>query len=138
MQIKVNEGEIKEDKNCEVKFDTFHFDDFVQIDVFQKNSVVNNSKIAKAFVNIRDLNCGSKTGIVPISFKPSNYGEKRAMVNGMVFLSVEFTPRPQQAFYFDWKQQIYNIHSATEQYIDRYEHMNDFLSNEFTDNCQFG
>jgi hypothetical protein len=55
MQIKINEHEIGK---ADIKFDTFHFDDFVQVDVFQKNSVVNNSKIGKAFVNLRELNCG--------------------------------------------------------------------------------
>jgi len=75
---------------------------------------------------------------IPITFKPSNYGEKRSMVNGMIFVHVEYTPRPESIFYPLWREQVYNIHPLTETYIDRFEHMNDFLSNEFTEQSQYG
>ena len=73
-----------------------------------------------------------------VTFKPSNYGEKRVIVNGQIFLSVEYTPRPDERFYPLWRTVVHNMHPATETIIDRYEHMNDFLENEFTDNCQYG
>jgi Ca2+-dependent lipid-binding protein len=83
MVYKITENEIKKNENCEVKYETFHTDDFIQLELFHKNSIQKNSKLGKAFINIRDLNCKTfiedeeDTGtcyIVPISFMPSNYG----------------------------------------------------------------
>lgn len=34
MQIKVTDQEIAEEENTAVKFETFHYDDFIQIDIF--------------------------------------------------------------------------------------------------------
>jgi len=51
----------------------------------------------------------------------------------MIFVDVEYTPRPDNIFYGAWRENVYNIHPKTDEYIDRYEHMNDFLSNEFTE-----
>jgi len=51
-------------------------------------------------------------------------------------MHVEYHPRPIEVFYEDWKNEVFNISAATEAApasIDRYEHMNDFLSNEFTE-----
>jgi hypothetical protein len=133
-----------------IKFDTFHFDDFVQIDVFHKGSIQNNSKIGKAFLNLRDLHCKqyddeinrSKTNqifmTVPVRFKPSNYGIKRNIVNGQIFVKVKYEPRQDIRFYADWRHLLYNVHPATQSTIDRFEHLNDFLSNDFTDYTQFG
>lgn len=99
---KITEAELnEEEKVFTVKYETFLFDDFVKLEVFHKNSIQKNSKLGKAFVNIREL--GSKiyvedindTGVdecmsVPITFRPSNYGEKKSKVNGNIFLRVEY------------------------------------------------
>lgn len=53
-------------------------------------------------------------------------------------MNVQYEPRPENVFYADWRNTIYNISAATEDLIDRYEHMNDFLSNDFTESCQYG
>ena len=53
-------------------------------------------------------------------------------------LQYEYNPRPISQFYVDWKNTIYNISSSTVDIIDKYEHFNDFLSNEFTVTCQYG
>lgn len=53
-------------------------------------------------------------------------------------MHVEYHPRPNDVFYSDWRNEIYNISAATEEHIDRYEHLNDFLSNEFTEQSQYG
>ena len=94
MTYKVNQEDILAETPMDIKFETFHYDDFIQIDVFHKGSVQNNSKLGKAFINIRDLYCksfeddlnksaNSRTFMnIPITFKPSNYGEKRQIVNG--------------------------------------------------------
>jgi hypothetical protein len=62
--------------------------------VFHKGSTQKNSKLGKAFINLRELGCkdlsadlnksvNSKTfSKVPITLLPSNYGEKRLKVNG--------------------------------------------------------
>lgn len=71
--------------------------------------------------------------IVPITFKPSNYGVKKSKVNGMIYLSCLYEPRPEEVFYTPWREGVYNVNCVTEEFIDRFEHMNDFLSNEFTD-----
>jgi hypothetical protein len=55
-----------------------------------------------------------------------------------VFLSVSYTPRADELFFSGWRDQIYNICPATESYIDRFEHLNDFLDNEFTKESQYG
>lgn len=133
-----------------IKFDTYHYDDYVQIDVFHKGSIQNNSKIGKAFLNLRDLHCKrfedeinksrtSKTFMtVPVTFSPSNYGIKRNIVNGQIFIRVQYEPRLDIRFYADWRHLLYNVHPATQMSIDRYEHMNDFLSNDFTEFTQYG
>ena len=149
LEYKITEEDIEADRDTLIKYDTFHYDDFIQLEVFHKGSVQKNAKLGKAFINLRDLNCrdaaavaeadlhksvSSKTFIkVPITFKPSNYGERRLRVNGQIFLSVEYFPRPTEIFWFDWRNDIYNISASTEEHIDRYEHLNDFLSNEFTE-----
>jgi len=94
MQYRITEQDIEEDRDAFIKYDTFHYDDFIELEVFHKGSVQKNSKIGKAFINLRELGCKdtsadlnksatSKTFTkVPITFKPSNYGEKRLTVNG--------------------------------------------------------
>ena len=94
MVYKITEQDIVDDKDAMIKYDTFHYDDFIELEVFHKGSVQKNSKLGKAFINLRELACKdtaadlnksatSKTFTkVPITFKPSNYGEKRLKVNG--------------------------------------------------------
>ena len=53
-------------------------------------------------------------------------------------MEVHYIPRPLESFYVDWKNIIYNNSSLNTLIIDKYEHFNDFLSNEFTESCQFG
>ena len=134
MVYKVKESELSD----LIKYETYHYDDFIQLEVFQKNSIQKNSKLGKAFISLRDLGCSSNPHVLPITFKPSNYGQKRLRVNGQIFLSVSYTPRPQELFFSGWTDQVYNICPATEQFIDRFEHLNDFLDNEFTKESQFG
>jgi len=57
MQLKVTYEEVKEGRDNVVKFDTFMYDDFIQVDVFHKGSIQNNSKLGKAFLNLYDLKC---------------------------------------------------------------------------------
>jgi len=98
--------------------------------VFQKGSIVNNSKLGKFFLNLRDLPYGSTP--MPITFRPSNYGEKKDRVNGLAFLTAEYAPRPAEVFYSAWQQSVFNIHPIHEGIgLDRYEHFNDYLSNSF-------
>ena len=153
MQQKITEKELKDDdaSNDVIKFETFHYDDFVKLEVFQKGIMQKNAKLGKAFINVRDLDCvneeansnqvggGDLLKCVPIHLIPSNYGSEVAKrVNGMVFLRASYEPRPRKVFYEPWKEAIYNISSATEDVIDRFEHLNDFLENEFTSTCQHG
>jgi hypothetical protein len=70
---------------------------------------------------------------VPVTFRPSNYGEKKDKVNGQIFINVEYIPRPDKMFYFEWRDRVHNIHVSNEHLINRYEHFNDLLSNEFQD-----
>lgn len=51
----------------------------------------------------------------------------------MIYLSCLYEPRPEEVFYTPWREGVYNVNCVTEEFIDRFEHMNDFLSNEFTD-----
>lgn len=153
MLYKITERELKDDdtSNDLIKYEVFHFDDFIKLEVFHKGLMQKNSKLGKAFLNIRDLDCKpmfiekineSNTKVpfmcVPVSFKPSNYGEQRERVNGMIFLKVSYQPRSQEVFYAPWREVIYNISSVNEDIIDRFEHMNDFLANDFTDSSQYG
>ena len=148
MVYKITEKDIEKNQNCDIKFETFHSDDFIQLELFQKNSIQKNSKIGKAFISLRELNCKQpvkdeddvealKLCVVPITFSPSNYGEKKLKVNGQIFLSVQYEGRPDEVFDPKWREKVVNISSANEK-IDRYEHMNDFLHNDFTSHSQFG
>ena len=70
MVYKIKESELSD----LIKYETFHYDDFIQLEVFQKNSIQKNSKLGKAFISLRDLGCSSSPHVLPITFKPSNYG----------------------------------------------------------------
>ena len=59
------------------------------------------------------------------------------VVNGMVFLRVNYLPRDSDAFFESWRDIVFNVSPSTE-FIDRFEHLNDFLANDFTDQCQYG
>lgn len=88
MVYKVTEAEYLDEEDEElIKYETFHYDDYIKLEVFQKGSLQKNSKLGKAFINVRELNCKvftenineSRAGQqrftkVPITFKPSNYG----------------------------------------------------------------
>ena len=83
MVYKLTQNQILNNENATIKYETFHYDDFIQLELFHKNSIQKNSKLGKAFISIRDLNCkqfvedseGSNICYtVPITFIPSNYG----------------------------------------------------------------
>lgn len=59
------------------------------------------------------------------------------LVNGMVFLRVNYLPRDSDVFFESWRDIVFNVSPCTE-FIDRFEHLNDFLANDFTDQCQYG
>ena len=56
---KITEEELQDDdaSNDIFKYETFHFDDFIKLEIFHKGLMQKNSKIGKAFINVRDLNC---------------------------------------------------------------------------------
>ena len=86
MFYKITEQELKDDdaSNDLVKYEAFHFDDYIKLEVFHKGLMQKNSKLGKAFINIRDLDCKNYVEninessakapfmCVPISFQPSN------------------------------------------------------------------
>lgn len=76
--------------------------------------------------------------VFAVDLKPSKYGEKRAKVNGQLFLSAEYEGRDPKLFFPEWTMALYNASRDNSEIIDRFEHFNDLLSNEFADDCQFG
>lgn len=152
MQYKVTESLINGQDAYNIKFDTYLYDDFIQIDVFHKGKCQNNTKLGKTFVSVRDLqaktfdpagSANSKRAlIVPIKFMPSNYSENKVMVNGHIFLRVEYTPRDMSLFDPEWPLRVKNSHPCVMDSeldkFDRFEHFNDFLENDFISQCQFG
>ena len=74
MVQRINEADLEKT----VKFECFHYDEFIKVEVFHRNSEQKNSKLAKAFIHLRQLTF-SEDETIPFSvdLKPSNYGEKR-------------------------------------------------------------
>jgi len=64
LEYKITEQDIKDDRDTWMKWDTYHFDDFIQLEVFHKGSVQKNAKLGKAFINLRDLNCRNAAAVV--------------------------------------------------------------------------
>ena len=135
-----NDKEPDDYDDAVLKFETYHYDDFVKVEVFHRGSEQKNSKVGKAFLRMRDLvySQEDKKQAFCVALQPSNYGEKRDRVNGQLFLSAEYEGRPANLFYPEWMTALYNSSKDNEEIIDRYEHFNDLLSNEFADDCQFG
>lgn len=89
--------------------------------------------------NINESASKNPPACVPVHLIPSNYGsEEREHVNGMLFLKVSYQPRPLDVFYPLWREVVHNISTVNDDLIDRFEHLNDFLSNQFIDSCQHG
>jgi len=59
MQYKITEAELNDEdaSNDVIRFETFHYDDYIKLEVFHKGSIQKGSKIGKAFINLRELNC---------------------------------------------------------------------------------
>jgi len=76
--------------------------------------------------------------ITPVTFKRCNYTERKKEVNGLIFLQAKYLPRSEELFYNEFRSLISNYSPVTEDYIDKFEHLNDFLTNEFTEASQHG
>ena len=76
-----------------VKFPTFLYDDFVHLEVFHRNTEQKNSKIGKAFLQLREIPLNGEPFVVDLLV--SNYGDGKGKdcVNGQLALSAKYTPR---------------------------------------------
>lgn len=109
-----------------IDFNTYYFDDYVELAVFQRGSTAQSNFVGREKLRLRNLVFGQLNALTL-----SEDGHEI----GTVFLTAEYWPMDAALLKSSWKVNLLEPHSP---YFDKYEFMNDNLQNVFIDKCQFG
>lgn len=117
-----------------IEFPTSFFDDTIKVQVFQNNSTAKVNLLGKATLHLRDLafntamHATGELSIFPLTLRKGQF------CAGTVFFEVAYKALWKHLLLSTWPDQLREATCLP----DKFEFFNDQLSNEFTDECQFG